>query len=98
MAKATDLDKFRGHADRKATETRRRRRSVADDQAILRARFDELEKNLFAGPARGWPDAVEKARYLLALFAGDTADPRFQKMITSVLADFERLLSFPPEK
>ncbi len=93
MPKTTDLDKFRGHADRKATETRRRRRGVIDDQATLRAQLDELEKNLFAGPARGWPDAVEKARYLLTRFAKDAADPRFGRMTAAVLEDFERLLS-----
>ncbi len=93
MAKTSDLDKFRGHADRAATETRRRRRAFVDDQATLRARLDELEKHLFAGPARGWSDAVEKARYLLMLFAKDAADPRIQQMINAALSDFERLLS-----
>ena len=95
MAKTTDLDKFRGHADRKATETRRRRHAVAEDQATLRARIDELEKHLFAGPARGWPDAVDKARYLLMRLASDADDPRLRKMVAAVLEDFERLLSSP---
>jgi hypothetical protein len=40
-----------------------------------------------------WPEAAEKARYLLNLFANSLAaqDPRRQKLIAAVLDDFERL-------
>jgi hypothetical protein len=96
MVKSTDLDKFRGMADKRATESRRRRRAVVDDQAALKTRRDELEKHLFAAPARDWADAVEKARYLLMAFATDSPDPRLRKMVAALLTDFERLLQPPP--
>jgi hypothetical protein len=46
-----------------------------------------------AAPAADWLEAAEKARYLLSLFAATQAaqDPRRQKLIASVLSDFERL-------
>ncbi len=50
---------------------------------------------LVAVSATTWPEAVEKARYLLGLFAATPAadDPRRRKLIEDVLLDFERLLS-----
>jgi hypothetical protein len=52
-----------------------------------------LEAHLVAAPAANWPEAAEKARYLLSLFAGTLppADRRRQKLIAAVLADFDRL-------
>jgi hypothetical protein len=96
--RTTDLDRHRGLAAQKATEIRRRRVEVESDQAALRARRQELEKYLLAAPAEGWPEAVEKARYLLGLFAETAAaeDPRRQTLIASVLEDFERLLQEHP--
>ena len=43
-----------------------------------------------ATPALSWPEAGDKARYLLKLFAATPAgqDPRRQKLIASVLEDF----------
>jgi hypothetical protein len=95
--RTTDLDAHRGMAAQKATEIRRRRVEVESDQAALRARQAELEKYLLAAPAEGWPEAVEKARYLLSLFAETPGaqDPRRQTLIASVLEDFERLLEEP---
>ena len=89
-----DLDEHRGMAAQKATELRRLRIGVHADQAARKARQDTLEKMLLALPAAGWPEAVEKARYLLTLFAETPAgeDPRRQRLIADVLADFERLL------
>jgi hypothetical protein len=59
----------------------------------LRVRQDELEAQLIAAPAESWHDAAEKARYLLNLFAASLTaeDPRRQKLVAAVLADFERL-------
>lgn len=98
MAKPTDLDLHRGMAAQKATELRRRRIEVETDQAALKTRQDELEKVLLAAPAGSWPEAVEKARYLLGLFAQSPAgeDPRRKHMIEILLADFDRLLESPP--
>jgi len=52
-----------------------------------------LETQLLAAPAANWHDAAEKARYLLNLFAATlrAQDPRRQKLIAAVLADFKRL-------
>lgn len=89
-----DLDKHRGMAAQKATELRRLVSEVAADRAKLKARQDELEKFLVAAPAAGWPEATEKVRYLLSLFAAtsEAQDPRRKTLIASLLADLERLL------
>ena len=81
-------------AAQKATELRRLVSEVAADRAKLKARQDELEKFLVAAPAAGWPEAAEKARYLLSLFAAtlEAQDPRRKTLIASLLADLERLL------
>jgi hypothetical protein len=52
-----------------------------------------LESHLIAAPAASWHEAADKARYLLNLFAATLAaqDPRRQKLIAAVLADFDRL-------
>lgn len=95
-----DLDKHRGMAAQKATDLRRLRIEVEEDHAALKVRQDELEAFLVAAPAENWPEAVEKARYLLGLFARTSAadDPRRQRIITTLLSDFDRLLNREPER
>ena len=90
----TSLDAHRGMAAQKATELRRLRSEVEADQAALHARQTELEDLLAAAPAATWPEAVEKARYLLGLVAQCSAavDPRRRKLIDRVMADFDHLL------
>ena len=91
--KTIDLDQHRGMAAQKATDLRRLLADVEANERSLRLRQDELESHLIAAPAANWPEAAEKARYLLKLFAATLAaeDPRRQKLIAAVLADFERL-------
>jgi hypothetical protein len=91
--KTVDLDQHRGMAAQKATELRRLLADVEANEKVLRLRQDELESQLLAAPAANWQDAADKARYLLNLFAGTVAaqDPRRQKLIAAVLADFSRL-------
>ena len=91
--KTIDLDQHRGMGAQKATKLRRLLTDVEANEKALRLRQEELESHLLAAPATNWPEAAEKARYLLNLFAATLAaeDPRRQKMITAVLADFERL-------
>jgi hypothetical protein len=91
--KKIDLDKHRGMAAQKATVLRRLLAEVRANERALRSRQDELESHLVAAPAANWHEAAEKARYLLNLFASTPAaeDPRRQKLIAAVLADFERL-------
>ena len=92
-----DLDKHRGMAAQKATELRRLLRSVAADRAALQARQDELEKYLLAAPASNWAEAVDKARYLLGLFAvtAEAQDPRRKTLLANLHQDFARLLDEP---
>jgi hypothetical protein len=91
--KPINLDEHRGMAAQKATELRRLLAEVAANVQALRLRQDELEAHLVAAPAADWLEAAEKARYLIGLFGTTPAaqDPRRQKLIASVLSDFERL-------
>jgi hypothetical protein len=91
--KSIDLDQHRGMAAQKATKLRRLLADVEANENALRVRQEELESHLLAAPATNWPEAAEKARYLLNLFAATLSaqDPRRQKLIAAVLADFDRL-------
>jgi len=91
--KPIDLDQHRGMSAQKATGLRRLLAEVESNERTLRLRQDELETQLLAAPAATWHDAAEKARYLLNLFATTLGaqDPRRQKLIAAVLADFKRL-------
>jgi hypothetical protein len=87
------LDRHRGMAAQKATEVRRLLAEVEANEKSLRDRQEELEIQLVAAPAATWPDAAEKARYLLGLFASTAIaqDPRRKMLIANVLEDFVRL-------
>lgn len=87
------LDEHRETAAQQATEMRRRLVEVEADQAALRTRRTDLEKFLVASPATTWPEAAEKAGYLIGLLAQTSIarDPRRQKLIAAVLDDFVRL-------
>jgi hypothetical protein len=91
--KTIDLDQHRGMAAQKATKLRRLLADVEANEKALRVQQEELESHLLAAPAMNWPEAAEKARYLLNLLAATLAaeDPRRQKLIAAVLADFDRL-------
>jgi hypothetical protein len=91
--KPIDLDQHRGISAQKATGLRRLLAEVESNERSLRLRQDELETQLLASPAANWHDAAEKARYLLNLFSATLGaqDPRRQKLIAAVLADFKRL-------
>lgn len=91
------LDEHREVAAQEATEIRRRLAEIEADQAALRDRRTELEKFLVATPAATWPEAAEKARYLIGLLAQTSIarDPRRQKLIAGVLDDLVRLAAEP---
>jgi hypothetical protein len=95
--KTIELDQHRGMAAQKATDLRRLLADVEANERALRLRQDELESHLVAAPAANWHEAAEKARYLLNLFAATltSQDPRRQKLIAAVLADFKRLAGEP---
>ena len=87
------LDEHRGMAAQVATEARRHLSEVEADQAALRQAQARLETVLFAQAAGTWPEAAEKAKYLLRLFAAtaEARDPRCRQMIEAVLEDFRQL-------
>ncbi len=87
------LDEHRGMAAQVETEARRHSSAVEADQEALRLARAEMEQYLFAAPAASWPQAAEKAKYLLRLFAGaaDAQDPRLKQLIEATLEDFKRL-------
>jgi hypothetical protein len=91
--KPIDLDLHRGLSAQRATESRRLISEVEADQARLRRRRAEAEDQLFASPAATWEEAAMKARYLLKLYAEESArgDARTKKLIEAVLEDFEHL-------
>ena len=87
------LDHHRGMAAQKATELRRLVAEVEANEKSLRDRQEQLEEQLVAAPATTWPEAAEKARYLLGLLASTAIaqDPRRKILIGNVLKDFVRL-------
>jgi hypothetical protein len=91
--KPIELDVHRGMSAQKATNLRRLLADVEANEKELRLRQDELEAHLLAAPAANWHEAADKVRYLLNLFTPTMAaqDPRRQKLIAAVLADFSRL-------
>jgi hypothetical protein len=95
--KPIDLDAHRGMASQLATDLRRTSADVEADRARLHRRQDELERRLLAEPAESWPQAADKARYLLGLFdaVSGHGDARLKSLIAAVLADFDRLASAP---
>ena len=88
-----ELDERRGMNAQKDTEIRRRLQEVQVDQAALHERQAELERFLIDAPAQTLAEAVEKARYLIQLFArtAEAQDARRQKLIAGVLDDLTRL-------
>lgn len=88
-----ELDKRRGMSAQRATESRRRRRTVAADQSALRRQRAEIEGPLSAEPAKTFAEAAERACYLLRLFAATPAaeDRRRQLLIERVIDDLTRL-------
>jgi hypothetical protein len=87
------LDQRRGLAAQKATDSRRLMTQVEANERALRERRDELEAHLIAAPAANWPEAAEKARYVIGLYvamlgAGDT---QRHTLVEAVLADLARL-------
>jgi hypothetical protein len=59
------LDEHRGLAAQKATDERRHSLEIEADQESVRQALAELERFLFGAPATTWPEAAERAMYLL---------------------------------
>jgi hypothetical protein len=90
-----ELDEHRGMAAQKSTEIRRRSHEVQADQAALRDRQEEFEREAMTGPSTTWAEAAARARYLIQLYAAtpEGRDPRRQELILKVLEDLTRLSS-----
>ena len=90
---AIQLDNRRGDADRHAIELRRRVLAMEAEKDAVRLHQEELEDKMLAAPSASWPEAAEKARYLIGLLAGTTVarDSRRKKLIASTLDDIRRL-------
>lgn len=80
-------------AAQKATDMRRLLSEVEANEKNLRERQGELEAYLLAAPAAIWPEAAEKARYVLALYGTllPAEDTRHHTLVAAVLDDFDRL-------
>jgi hypothetical protein len=94
---AIQLDNRRGDADRHAIELRRFVQSIKAEKEAVRLRQEELETEMIQTPSASWPEASEKALYLIGLLAGTNVgrDPRRKKLIASTLEDFRRLSPKP---
>ena len=90
---AVVLDEHRGMTAQKQTDSRRHESGVRADQEVRRQGQALLEKHLFVGPAATLSQAVEKAGYLLRLFAttAEAQDPRYKQLIEETIEDFARL-------
>jgi hypothetical protein len=90
-----ELDEHRGMAAQKSTEIRRRSHEVQADQAALRDRQEEFEREAMTGPSTTWAEAAARARYLIQLYAAtpEGRHPRRQEVILKVLEDLTRLSS-----
>lgn len=95
--KTIDLDRCRGMEAQKSTDLRRLLAEVEANERALRLRQDDLEAHLAAAPAASWPEAAEKARYVLGLYAATLTaeDTRRRTLVAAVLEDFEHLARTP---
>ena len=93
------LDEHRGMAAQKATDERRHSVGVEADLEAMRGAQAELERFLFVAPATTWPEAAQRATYLLKRFAAtaEGQDLRCKQMIADVMDDFRRLADTPPD-
>jgi hypothetical protein len=90
-----ELDEHRGMTAQKSTEIRRRSHEIQADQAALRDRQEEFEREAMTGPSTTWAEAAARARYLIQLYAAtpEGREPRRQELIMKVLEDLTRLSS-----
>lgn len=94
-----ELDQRRGLAAQKATSARRLMAQIEANEHALRKRRDELEAHLIAAPAANWPEAAEKARYIIGLYAATLGkgDTQRHTLVEAVLADLARLEEGAPQ-
>ncbi len=88
-----DLDKRRGMAAQKATDLRRTLVEIEHHARELRDRQAALEDQLMCRAAETWPEAADKARYVLNLYMASLSaeDARHRDLVAAVFDDFARL-------
>jgi hypothetical protein len=84
-----DLDSRRGMAAQKATDLRGALAEVDTHAMELRERRAAIEDHLLSFVAASWPEAADKARYVLKLYAAGLPpeDTRHRDLIAAILAD-----------
>jgi len=94
-----DLDERRDIRAQKAMDIRQRLQEFQDDLETSKRLQRELENLLFATQARTWPEAAEKALYLLQLFSAtpEAQDPGCKERIKQTLLDLNRLRTRPQD-
>jgi hypothetical protein len=87
-----DVDSHRGMAAQKATDIRSALAEVETHARELRERRAAVEDHLLSAPAASWPEAADKARYVLKLYAAalPPEDTRHD-LVAAILEDFARL-------
>ncbi|MET1026635.1 MAG: hypothetical protein ABWY00_05680 [Dongiaceae bacterium] len=88
-----NLDAHRGMTAQHETELRRQAFNVQRDQGLLREREAQLEAFFLASPATTWPEAADKASYLIRRLVdlSCTHDPRLLSLAENIAEDFRRL-------
>lgn len=96
-----ELDARRSAAGQMAAEMRRHAlQEFEADQEALRLRQAELEAQLLAEPSQSWPEAAQKAAYLIHRYAAtaEAQDARRRKLIERALSDLARLTELEKEQ
>ena len=89
-----ELDMRRSTEGKRAADIRRQDIAKFEAaQATLLGQQKELEAQLFADPAANWPEAAEKAQYLIRRYAetSEARDATRQELIRRALDDLARL-------
>lgn len=86
-----DLGGRRGTTPQHAPALRRLTAQVEADRTARQHRQEALERHVAMLPAHSWPEAADRARYLLGLLDSASGDARVRSLIRAVLADFDRL-------
>ena len=97
MRKVIALDDRRGPEDRFAVLMRRAICRRAQTEGDLPGHGDRVDALLLLGPAKTWPEAADRIRYLIEQFALTVPgqQTRQQKLIRRALRDLSFLLARP---
>jgi hypothetical protein len=86
-----DLAGRRGTTSQHAPDLRRLTAQIEADRTARQHRQEARERHVATLPAYSWPEAADRARYLLGMLNSASGDARVKSLIRAVLADFDRL-------